>query len=538
MLSLHAPQNLAAELGLLAVCVLIVLYRFLGGTNEWLRTHGVILASYYSLGGLVYDELEGWTLLDTTYFLTVTVTTVGYGDMCPETDIGKIFTVVYALLGLIFVFAALDPLLQALIFIKDTLLAPFTPKEPTDIVDESELTLEHLRRGGNWSFKYGSALAGPLIVFLLGLIIGYTVMGLGTVDGVYWSMITMTTIGYGDISGGTFIERAVLILYLPTAVAALADALSAVGAIGTAKDVVFTNFDSRCDELLLGEAGGTDPNPEETLTEAEFLVTVLKDKGIIDDLTVSAIRMQFAHITRHDTWSEDPSNKVLDDRCVFCELRAQERIRPALHGCVPEGAPTVDANGYAIEYVDTRADDGGFGEWRERCWLPRVFDGHIYEQGPVRQGAVRAPTSANLSEEAKERREAGEDRRVAGGDPRAGRKRSTRAALSANTPIVVAHATPPVAGGYAPLPPDRDEGVYVLPPKRLPPPVHSRPKRMGPPSFCDHLMWACGSMDTNGCLWVVVLIFGVIFITKIVPDVWEHEYGEPLWGSVIGGDTD
>ena len=37
------------------------------------------------------------------------------------------------------------------------------------------------------------------------------------------SMITMTTIGYGDISAEDTISRVVLIVYLPTAVAALAD---------------------------------------------------------------------------------------------------------------------------------------------------------------------------------------------------------------------------------------------------------------------------------------------------------------------------
>lgn len=69
-------------------------------------------------GGFVYDELEGWNILDTTYFLTVTVTTVGYGDMVPETDAGKIFTVIYGLFGLVFVFGALSPLLDMLIFFK------------------------------------------------------------------------------------------------------------------------------------------------------------------------------------------------------------------------------------------------------------------------------------------------------------------------------------------------------------------------------------------------------------------------------------
>ena len=83
MLSFHEPHSLMAELILAGVALLVILYRVCGGSNEWLRTHGVILVTYYSFGGLAYDELEGWPLLDTTYFLTVTVTTVGYGDMCP-----------------------------------------------------------------------------------------------------------------------------------------------------------------------------------------------------------------------------------------------------------------------------------------------------------------------------------------------------------------------------------------------------------------------------------------------------------------------
>merc|ERR1719231_2239637 len=121
----------------------------------------------------------------------------------------------------------------------------------------------------------------------------------------------MTTIGYGDISGSTPLERAVLIIYLPTAVAALADTLGLLTQITTAKDLIDTDFAKRADELLLGEAGGPNPNPDETLTEAEFLISVLKENGIVDDLTVKAIRLQFAHITRHDATESD--NKVLDD---------------------------------------------------------------------------------------------------------------------------------------------------------------------------------------------------------------------------------
>merc|ERR1719326_1236832 len=109
-LEMHEPHSPYAEAALGALAIAIFAYRLCGGSNEWLRSHGCILVSYYALGGIVYDELEGWDLLDTIYFLTVTVTTVGYGVMCPLTDFGKIFTVVYAPIGLVFVFGAMSPL--------------------------------------------------------------------------------------------------------------------------------------------------------------------------------------------------------------------------------------------------------------------------------------------------------------------------------------------------------------------------------------------------------------------------------------------
>ena len=81
---------------------------------------------------------------------------------------------------------------------------------------------------------------------------------------------------YGDISASSWYEMVVLCVYLPTAVAALADALGMLQRIGTAKMLIETDFAQQADKLLLGEAGGPNPNPDETLTEAEFLISVLK----------------------------------------------------------------------------------------------------------------------------------------------------------------------------------------------------------------------------------------------------------------------
>src|ERR687897_1367462 len=47
-----------------------------------------------------YSLVEGLRFVDALYFSVVTLTTVGYGDFAPETDVGKLFTAVYALVGI------------------------------------------------------------------------------------------------------------------------------------------------------------------------------------------------------------------------------------------------------------------------------------------------------------------------------------------------------------------------------------------------------------------------------------------------------
>lgn len=51
-------------------------------------------------GTIVYSALEGWSLLDALYFSVVTLATVGFGDLHPTTDVGKLFTVFYILSGI------------------------------------------------------------------------------------------------------------------------------------------------------------------------------------------------------------------------------------------------------------------------------------------------------------------------------------------------------------------------------------------------------------------------------------------------------
>jgi voltage-gated potassium channel len=60
----------------------------------------VLVVSLLIVGAVFYPIVEGWSVLDAVFFSTMSLATVGYGDLVPTTSLGKIFTIVYVLGGI------------------------------------------------------------------------------------------------------------------------------------------------------------------------------------------------------------------------------------------------------------------------------------------------------------------------------------------------------------------------------------------------------------------------------------------------------
>lgn len=60
----------------------------------------VLVVSLLIVGTIFYVLIEGWSVIDAVYFSAMSLATVGYGDVVPETAVGKLFTVVYVLAGI------------------------------------------------------------------------------------------------------------------------------------------------------------------------------------------------------------------------------------------------------------------------------------------------------------------------------------------------------------------------------------------------------------------------------------------------------
>jgi len=59
----------------------------------------VIIIGILSAGTVAVHFLEGWDWIDSAYFATMTLTTVGYGDFVPTHQATRVFVIVYALGG-------------------------------------------------------------------------------------------------------------------------------------------------------------------------------------------------------------------------------------------------------------------------------------------------------------------------------------------------------------------------------------------------------------------------------------------------------
>ncbi len=67
--------------------------------NREFKALFIVVVTTLIVGMVFYNRVEHWKLFDALYF-SATVSTAGYGNLIPQTGIGKLFTMFYIFFGL------------------------------------------------------------------------------------------------------------------------------------------------------------------------------------------------------------------------------------------------------------------------------------------------------------------------------------------------------------------------------------------------------------------------------------------------------
>jgi potassium channel subfamily K len=282
---------------------------------------GLVL-SYVAVSILVFHFTEDWSVVDCVYYAMVIVTTVGYGDVVPVTTAGKAFTIFFAFYGIVTIGVALGQLASWFLQRQRHVTKMATQKLMSNVENAAAIsneakTLEdkmgsHVRKRDkaktSWK-RFQSSLPGwarkifsdsnralfhaavPIFASILaGLIVG-VIEGWPALDCFYYTLITITTVGFGDFSPKSEGARIFAIFYLPLAVVTVAHGIGSILNELSARSVMKTKISMK--ELLDMDADG-----DGKVSQLEYLSYMLVKLNKADQDDIDGIIAQFHKLDR------------------------------------------------------------------------------------------------------------------------------------------------------------------------------------------------------------------------------------------------
>lgn len=255
----------------------------------------VNFAIYLGLGVLAFCFLfEKWTVIDALYFGVVTFTTIGYGDLHPTTDEGRLFTIFFALYGIGILGLFLGVLGEKLVETHESMMKGARRRNRqmiTNLLTPRQSVMHGMQKkqtksaiGFAWNLvKIEAPIVGLVLAFAL--MIGHFEKW-SFVKTIYYGVISATTVGYGDVAPSMQSMRCFCVLFLPLAVAVFCEVLGRI-----AGAYVEYRIDKReqaylARKLTARDLEAMDASRDGKVSWGEFLVFMLKamDKVEEDDL--------------------------------------------------------------------------------------------------------------------------------------------------------------------------------------------------------------------------------------------------------------
>ncbi|KAL3912668.1 MAG: hypothetical protein SGILL_006793 [Bacillariaceae sp.] len=314
-----------------------------------LRECLLAILAYLSLGTLAYSFIleEHWSIIDSLYFSVVTFTSVGYGDLTPTTMASKIFTCFFGFSGLAFLGAAISTIGSSLLGKQQDLLKKAETASRHQIKNAFEgmpKVVQKLRQQSKdgvvtepssaavqdigeqatdasasaassepvgWKVTVQKAVLKlvPSISFLLiGGLIMAKLEGWNWTDSIYYSIITGSTIGFGDVFPQSPRGRLWGIFFIPLAVAAAGDVLGSIGSslIERRQAAVFKELMSR--DISVENLLTMDEDGSGQVSREEYVRFMLQEMGLVEPEEFDELYGQFERLDADGSGSLDKTD--------------------------------------------------------------------------------------------------------------------------------------------------------------------------------------------------------------------------------------
>ncbi|KAJ4968837.1 hypothetical protein NE237_015538 [Protea cynaroides] len=278
-------------------------------SNPIIRQAIFFLILYLLLGVLFYsfnrDYFSGdetHALVDALYFCIVTMCTIGYGDIAPLTPATKLFACAFVLVGFGFIGILLNGMVNYVLDLQENMiLAGIRAGSVADRFSAKKYIFDMEKGRMRIRMKVGLALLVVVLCVGTGTMILYFVEGLGVVDSVYLSVMSVTTVGYGDRAFKTLPGRLFASLWLLFSTLAVARAfLYLAEARIDKRHRRITNWVLQRD-ITVVDILAADVNNHGFISKSDYVVYKLKEMGKIGEKDILQICNQFRKLDRNNS---------------------------------------------------------------------------------------------------------------------------------------------------------------------------------------------------------------------------------------------
>ncbi|CAL5406829.1 unnamed protein product [Camellia sinensis] len=230
--------------------------------------------------------------VDALYFTVVTLCTIGYGDIVPDTTVTKLFTCAFILVG----FGLVDILLNGLVtYILDRQEAVLL-----STVDENRFNtmvrayvIDPAKGRMRIRMKVGLALAVVVGCIAIGTVAVHLLEDMSWVDSFYLSVTSVTTVGYGDYAFTTLTGRCFAIIWLLVSTLAVARAFLYLTELRIDKRNRRIAKWVLQKKMTLGDLVAADLDHDGSISKSEYIIYKLREMGKIAEKDIMQICTQF-----------------------------------------------------------------------------------------------------------------------------------------------------------------------------------------------------------------------------------------------------